>query len=945
MDLTLPDASIPLRDVDRALLDAGFTRVVDQARQGPSRAAEYVRGDARVLLVVYGEMGAAALHLNDLDPELRARLGSALRLDDVDAVMSRLDAATDDPSRLAALRRVAVVANTPSAPDAPRAVEALARCFESPSVVLRAAAASFAPLGSRAVEAALANARQRFRDLDVAWERARELCQAAEEGTLGDLPTDDARELERRAVEGAQRGQWTRVQRAADAWLATQPWVADAWFLRGRAEAEAGDRALGYLWIVAACDRKRIDLDAEVDVQRADGVPQQPERVRALEDALAAWERARDAVRATVTPGDAPAGLDELLLRWAEMEGAHGGSGAHGLAAAGRELPWIAPSEGPFARWLRAEYDDATDEDRAGLLRDAPESAWVWAREAEHAPRGEYDARRRAYAEAQRWMEAAPAEGTLAARIAALQTARGASVGVARLREGAMRAAYEAQRWDEAAALADAMVEADPDAVLAWQTRANARTFGLRHEEAAAAYDDALRELDRIVAGGSSFVTDPRSSMEFNRACVLAKLGRRDDALDGLRRAIAYDEKWAGEARADDYFEALWSDPEFLAVVRGDPGARRTRAQRSPEYGRALLIAVNGDMARGDARAAVANATEALSLAEALDAPQLAVTAGLLLGYARVAVGELDAGLEVARRARARLDAIADAPAQWRAEQLAEFVTPLTLAGRFDEAERASRDALSARVDAFGERSTAVLIGHHQLLGILAARGAPEPEQLAVLDRALSLARVVVRESPDEAEPRAQRAQLLARRATLTAEPGEVATLLDEAVGELERALPLGGLRAAHVDMVLDVTERAASTAAGEAGERLVASHARALAILYPGPAEREERLFWRRMRRDAQALRMQGVDDARIASMLSDALRGEGASEGAFDGFGDHIARAAAGHPTLMVLAPMSIETATLSGDVMRTFDDLEDMILGGGDEDYDDEDEDGER
>jgi tetratricopeptide (TPR) repeat protein len=55
----------------------------------------------------------------------------------------------------------------------------------------------------------------------------------------------------------------------------------------------------------------------------------------------------------------------------------------------------------------------------------------------------------------------------------------------------------------------------------------------------------------------------------FNRACEHAVLGHREEALADLTRAISLDPQWGPAAAKDSYFESLWADPGFLAVVGG----------------------------------------------------------------------------------------------------------------------------------------------------------------------------------------------------------------------------------------------------------------------------------------------------------------------------------------------------------------------------------------
>jgi predicted Zn-dependent protease len=55
----------------------------------------------------------------------------------------------------------------------------------------------------------------------------------------------------------------------------------------------------------------------------------------------------------------------------------------------------------------------------------------------------------------------------------------------------------------------------------------------------------------------------------YNRACALALLGRADEALADLARAIACDAELAGLARDDDSFATLRHRPAFTKLVAG----------------------------------------------------------------------------------------------------------------------------------------------------------------------------------------------------------------------------------------------------------------------------------------------------------------------------------------------------------------------------------------
>ncbi len=53
----------------------------------------------------------------------------------------------------------------------------------------------------------------------------------------------------------------------------------------------------------------------------------------------------------------------------------------------------------------------------------------------------------------------------------------------------------------------------------------------------------------------------------YNLACCESLIGRRDEALDHLARAVELDPRFGGYARDDDDFEAIRGDPRFMAAV------------------------------------------------------------------------------------------------------------------------------------------------------------------------------------------------------------------------------------------------------------------------------------------------------------------------------------------------------------------------------------------
>lgn len=129
------------------------------------------------------------------------------------------------------------------------------------------------------------------------------------------------------------------------------------------------------------------------------------------------------------------------------------------------------------------------------------------------------------------------------------------------------------ERGDAALTLAycERLTKLRPTFFKAWGQRALELTKLSRHEQAVVAYAEAI---EVFTAGGSEALAswpgpDPRGQLFFNRACELAFVGRKDESLRDLRAAIGYHPHWAEDAKSDDYFEALWQDEDFVAVVSG----------------------------------------------------------------------------------------------------------------------------------------------------------------------------------------------------------------------------------------------------------------------------------------------------------------------------------------------------------------------------------------
>jgi hypothetical protein len=76
---------------------------------------------------------------------------------------------------------------------------------------------------------------------------------------------------------------------------------------------------------------------------------------------------------------------------------------------------------------------------------------------------------------------------------------------------------------------------------------------------------DPERAREILDDGLRAFPDHP--SMRYERACIAAILGERDDALRRLRDAIALKPSLAGHARGDDDWSSLRDDPDFRELT------------------------------------------------------------------------------------------------------------------------------------------------------------------------------------------------------------------------------------------------------------------------------------------------------------------------------------------------------------------------------------------
>lgn len=779
--------------------------------------------------------------------------------------------------------------------------------------------------------------------------RLQDALAAQREGTLGNADTDDRWELLRRAREGAAAGQWRRVAKAMDVLLADSSWDEEAWFLRGLAHAGEGEPIEALLMLGAVVEELTPSDDDELDDDDDDEYDELDDELDDDDDELDADKQQRlataEAELARLRPlaeqldADARTRAVATVMSWLETWTDSSQVGPiHGAATA---LHGVLPElDGVLlvllARW---QHDPELIERARRALPDAPS---VLLMQADALADEDPDAAAQLYADLRKQLregaelsETARKLEDLLARAPGARPPSESSV-VERL----TRRSYDEQDWDRAAELADELVALDPDCAIGWQIRANAHIFALRHELAVDACSDAITNLERIHAAADEddtifLGTDPRATMYFNRACVLAKLGRRELALDDLREAIRRDAQFAEDAPADDYFEALFDDPEFLAICAQDAAALVTDAERSPLAVQQWIARTREHENTGDLQAALTASERAVTLAQLIDAPdQLAEALGLNARM-HLFLGEIEPALARSDESLALLDRV-EQP-RVRASVWGQRGVCMQALGRLNEAEAAFAQALELRRTTLGDTHPDVVKSMVALAGLATALDAEPGEIEARVTEGIDRARRCLNDLPERdhiwAEVIDGLVSLLVQRALLRAHGerlDEVAAPLELAVEHLEQQQIAGYTPRTSI---LDELHDLASTLAPKQIGNLLA---RIEALLLPGPpAERRARLAFHRLRRLIQQMRLAGVQEREIANLLGDIVRGGDKLDEqlrnlpALVELRNLLARASARESTILVTSAMALELAGMPGRLDESLDSLEELIV----------------
>jgi tetratricopeptide (TPR) repeat protein len=518
----------------------------------------------------------------------------------------------------------------------------------------------------------------------------------------------------------------------------------------------------------------------------------------------------------------------------------------------------------------------------------------------------------------------APPPSPAAALIARVEAAPSSAAGV--INKLAM-AAYEEGDRPRAIELADELVKLDPDSMDGWQIRGHARLFELRYAEAAEAYAEGIREIDRIREEGDArgtiyFGKDPRATMHFNRACAFGRLEKKEEALDALRRAVRADEKYAEEARTEEWIACLWGTPELEAIARMDPRALATREELEKPFVQRLASRCKGHFYRGEPKQALEAGERAVQLAEIIGDAELSADAFSALGYALAFSGSAGRAVELMAKA---VTIAEEAPLPARAEAVATQAVVLQAHGDLDGAERAHRLALDLRRRAHGEEAPILAKSYGDLARLHAEQGRPGAEVRAEIERGI---RVLARfldghEARDDewAEAVTDRATLEVNLAQALAGEGmvnESVSALEAAAGTFTAAAEGTSLNARVLENAGALAERLGVwlPAARKVAERLEG-------LRYPGsPAERRERVLFGKLRRFVERMRASGAEDGSIAEILHKAARSaaelpEGLREvPELASFSGELAARAARHPTFLVTSVMALQLAATDLD-----------------------------
>jgi hypothetical protein len=902
---------LPSLPVGFEALEAFATRHALPLRWAPPAAAGLqllavgAEDDRWLRLLTFSAQGCQLLLADE--PELAAGLRVAFGAREIGEVLAL---PSDDPAEIvqlvgyaAALLQSGVCRGQPEEQAARELI--IARLVSQDPIVRRLAGVLSWTLADEAGLEAVRAAAERFPDLLFAVDTLHQQLHEQAAGTLHDLPTTDTLELARRAREAAGQGQLERAKRTAELLLERQPWDSEGVYALGVGLSE--DNPLAAAFLLGAASTAEDDA----------GQPEFP-------DAAARMAQLREL---PVTPEQQQA-TEQLVLKFVrQWRGYSCAALSYGGAQA---LDGKLPSLQPLFSYLLGAWSSQIErlEQAAKLAPGVPQITLRWLEQLEQSEPERARAGMDALVEQLRQgLAPTPLEQQLEATL----TGEGEPLTLGSLLARQAKAAYEAKDYDRAMQLATQALEHTPAELTALQVRALAATFSGRLEESLGAYAEALAAHDaRYADGGAVFLSDPRPQMWFNRACTHAKLGRREAALEDLRRAVLGADRYAEEARKDDWFASLWEDPELLAIVAREPQALVLQEHRRPEHALALLGQAMDAENRGEPTVAAELAQQAALAAQLAGALPLQAEALAQKARTLALSGQLEPATQAATEA-ARLAEDPSVPPRVRGQVFAQVGLTRQAHGDLAGARAAYERSLAERRLASDGQDQALVARSELTLAALDLSEGSAHSALERALRALPILQQVVASGQAELTAHDDLVSAWLRQAAARFALGQHALAheaLTRSVEQVKRNAELGVQALPWmVQLLVDTADALLQAGVAEAGT----TKAEARALLSTGHPEVDQILgVFRELRAVIAAWRALGRADADIASWISAATLGrelpaEIVQVHPLPELRPLFVRLGARHSTLLVTSAMALELLGTPGQLDKSLSDLE--------------------
>ncbi len=784
----------------------------------------------------------------------------------------------------------------------------------------------------------LAEAAETYADLKPTLQLVQDHLQRSEEGTLFDAPTKDTWVLLQRAREGRQEGQFRRVEQASEALLDEWPSNTEGLFLRAVAYKHLGDEWLALGLMSAAKAETTINLGVYQDEEN--GLSDDIQQIEELEQLLEDVEQELSDLQSQLhlhEPLEETDAFVEQVTRWLERLQDQQYERSHFAQAL---LPYTHSLKSLLSYVAGASlYDPVLLRHAIDRIPDAPEARYSLALSIEDDAPQDAEV---VFLDTLKALEVPVEERSKEAQ--QIHRLTSDPLTVEQVLKRLARQAYDARDWATAERWSEELVRLDPDSMNGWQMWANSLTFGLKHQEAVVAYQQAIEEMTRVIDIEDHFIleSDPRPGMFFNLACVLGKLGQASEALEALRQAVLGDEKYGEQARSDDYLEDLWEDPTFLAITSAEPSALILDKEKDPDYLQELIQRSGGLSHLGRTEQALEVGERALFLTQTLEQPVLEAQARSAMGRTLALVGELEDAVAHLNQA---VELSAEAPADIRAEIMHTLGVVLHEAKQWDKAEAAYRSGQTLRVNAYGPDHPSLAKSYGDLSRLASHRGdsphnvsEPIAQGIALLERYIAQSDVTHDETWLEAW---MDLCILSSNLVFTRMEEQ---RLEEAIAALSvtaerirKAVPLGvALSPSFLDNAVAVARGLESMVPDDRRQTVVALIQLLETSQISGPREEvQERLFWRRLRSLARRVRSKGVHDADFAGMLMEAMRGELSPEvqryiPELQGFQNQIAERLRVYANLLSMMAMGLGTVEAGGsNIDEALENLEELCV----------------